>query len=158
MAQMVATYRVPGVFAEEDCGLVSFTFDPAFATNKVIYAGYCTATNRSKVSRFVLGEGAAGLQGAVDVIEFSEPQGTKPWHSVGSMGFDPKGNMWMFHGEFTDSSNAQNQNSLMGKLLRFIPKATGGYDPAPGNAWPSDAARSPAVYAYGFRSPWKAYL
>ena len=155
-AQLVAAYRISGVFAEDDCGLVSVTFDPNFASNNVIYAGYCTATNRSKVSRFVLGPTA--LTGAVDVINFSEPQGTKPWHSIGSLGFDPQGNMWMLHGEFTDSSNAQNQNSTMGKLLRFIPRAAGGYDPAPGNAYPNDPSKSPIVYALGFRSPWRAYL
>jgi hypothetical protein len=156
-ATLIASYKVPNVFAGDDCGLVSFAYDPAFAQNRTIYAAYCTTENRSKVTRFVLGPGA--LTGAADVISFSEPQSSNAWHSVGSIGFDPAGNLWMLHGEFTDTSNAQDPASNLGKLLRLRPRRDQpGFDPAPGNAFPDDPGRSPLVYALGFRSPWRAYL
>ncbi len=156
-ATLQASFQIPGVFAQDDCGLVSFAYDPGFVQNRIIYAAYCTAGNRSKVSRFTFGP--TGLAGAADVITFSEPQGTQPWHSVGSLGFDRGGNMWLLHGEFTDASNSQNPVSTLGKLLRLRPRLDQpGFDPAPGNAFPDDPARSPLVYALGFRSPWRAYL
>ena len=64
----------------------------------------------------------------------------------------------MLHGEFTDATNAQSASSNLGKLLRLRPRRDQpGFDPAPGNAFPDDPARSPLVYAMGFRSPWWAY-
>jgi Glucose / Sorbosone dehydrogenase len=156
-ATLVASYTVPGVFAADDCGFVSFAYDPGFAQNRIIYAAHCSAANRSKVARFTLSP--TGLTGAADVITFSEPDSTNPWHSVGSVGFDPGGNMWLMHGEFTDGSNAQNPASNLGKLLRLRPRRDRpGFDPAPGNAFPDGAGGSPLVYALGFRSPWRAYL
>ena len=155
-ATVLTSYTIAGVFASDDCGLVSFTYDPGFVQNRMIYAAFCTASNRSKVARFTLG--AQGLTGAADVITFSEPQGTSPWHSVGSLGFEPDGTLWMLHGEFTDASNSQSAASNLGKLLRLRPRRDeAGFDPAPGNAFPDDPARSPLVYAMGFRSPWKAF-
>ena len=155
-ATLLRSYNVAGVYAEEDCGFISFALDPGFKDNKVLYAGYCTAANRSKVSRFVLTDSA--LTAGVDVITFSEPDSRNAWHAVGTMGFDPAGNMWMLHGELTDATNSQNQASNLGKLLRFRPRPGGGLDPAPGNPYMGDASKSPLVYAYGFRSPWRGYL
>jgi hypothetical protein len=155
-ATVITSYFIPGVFAQDDCGLVSFAYDPGFAQNRIIYAAYCTASTRSKVARFTLGPD--GLTNAADVITFSEPQGTQPWHSVGSLGFEPDGTMWLLHGEFTDASNAQDPASNLGKLLRLRPRRDQpGFDPAPGNAFTGQPGRSPLVYAMGFRSPWRGY-
>jgi hypothetical protein len=154
-ATLVRGYRVPGVYAEDDCGLVSIALDPGFASNRYVYAGYCSAVNRSRVTRFTIGGDT--LAGAVDVIGFNAPGGNTAWHAVGSMGFDPQGNMWLLHGEFTVSANAQNRNSVLGKLLRIRPNAAGGYTPAPGNAF-AGGGGDPAVYALGLRSPWRGLL
>jgi Glucose / Sorbosone dehydrogenase len=157
-ATLVRRYTVPGVFAEEDCGLISFAFDPDYADNKYLYAAFCTSANRSKVVRFTVGE---TLSVPVDIIEFSEPSSSAAFHSIGSIGFDRDKNMWMLHGEFYNQANAQNLNSTMGKLLRFVPSRApgmGGLQPAPGNPFVGMAGRSPLVYASGFRSPWRGYL
>jgi hypothetical protein len=154
-ATLVRGYRVSGVYAEDDCGLASIALDPGFASNRYVYAGYCSAVNRSRVTRFTIGGDT--LAGAVDVIGFNAPGGNTGWHAVGTMGFDPQGNMWLLHGEFTVSANAQNPNSVLGKLLRIRPGAAGGYTPAPGNAF-AGGGGDPAVYALGLRSPWRGLL
>ena len=150
MAMFLRRYTVPGVFAAEDCGLISFAFDPDYATNKLIYTGHCTAANRSKLARFTVSE---MLTDPVDILVFNEPQ--RPGlASVGSIGFDPKKNLWMLHGEFTDATNAQNLMSNLGKLLRLVPSRVagmGGATPAAGNM----PGGTGLIYAYGLRSPWR---
>lgn len=157
-ATLIRRYTVPNVFAQEDCGLITFAFDPDYQTNKYVYAGYCTSATTSKVARFTVGE---TLTGAVDIISFSEPQSSSAYHTVGTAGFDRDKNMWLLHGEFFRGENAQNLNTPLGKLLRFIPSRTpgmGGNTPAQGNPFIGMAGRNPLVYAYGLRSPWRGYL
>ena len=156
-ASFLRSHQIPGgVYDESDCGLISVAFDPKWQTNRVLYAGYCTSAKSSRVSRYVVTETA--LTSPATLLSFDEPDGSEPWHSIGSMGFDPAGNMWLFHGDFTDDKNSQDPNSNLGKLLRFRPRPGGGVDPAPGNAWPGQPGKSPLVYAMGFRSPWRGYL
>jgi hypothetical protein len=160
-ATFVRRYPVAGVNATGDCGLISFAFDPDFRNNGFVYTGFCTATNASRVVRYTMTETA--FTNPQQIIAFSEPQGTTAWHAIGSMGFDPQGNMWLLHGEFTDSSNSQSASSTMGKLLRLVPSRNptmGGYTPAAGNAYPpgDPMGRNPLIYALGFRSPWRGHL
>jgi Glucose / Sorbosone dehydrogenase len=154
----VRRYTVPGVFAEEDCGLVTIAFDPDYQSNKFLYAGFCTTAKTSKVTRFTVGD---TLAGAVDIINFSEPQSASAFHTVGTIGFDPEKAMWMLHGEFYHAPNAQNLGVPLGKLLRFVPSRTpgmGGNTPRANNPFAGMAGRNPLIYAYGFRSPWRGYL
>ena len=153
-AVLVRRFTVPAVFAEEDCGLISFAFDPDYQNNKHVYAAFCTTANKSKVVRYTVGE---TLTEPVDIIDFSEPSNTSAFHSMGSLGFDRDKNMWLLHGEFYNANNAQNLSSTMGKLLRFVPGKTGGAMPVEGNPFAGMAGRSPLIYAYGFRSPWRGY-
>jgi hypothetical protein len=153
-AVLVRRFTVPAVFAEEDCGLISFAFDPDYQTNKYVYAAFCTTANKSKVVRYTVGE---TLTDPVDILDFSEPSNTSAFHSIGSIGFDRDKNMWLLHGEFYNAANAQNLSSTMGKLLRFVPGKTGGATPAAGNPFAGMAGKSPLIYAYGFRSPWRGF-
>jgi hypothetical protein len=96
------------------------------------------------VARFTVGE---TLADAVDIINFSAPQSTSPFHTVGSIGFDKNKNMWMLHGEFYDQNNAQDLNNPLGKLLRFVPSRTpgmGGNTPAAGKPIHGHARSQPA--------------
>jgi hypothetical protein len=152
---LIRRFTVPNVFAQEDCGLISIAFDPDYQTNKFLYAAHCTTARTSKVARFTVGD---ALTDAVDIINFSEPQSSQAFHSIGSVGFDKGKNMWLLHGEFYDESNAQDLNSPLGKLLRFVPSrmaGMGGHTPASGNPYMGMAGRNPLIYASGLRSPWR---
>jgi glucose/arabinose dehydrogenase len=156
-AVLVRRHTIPGVYAEEDCGLISIVFDPDFQTNKYLYAAMCTTAKSSKVVRYTVGE---TLTDPVDIITFNEPQSSQSFHSIGTVGFDRDKNMWLLHGEFYHAPNAQNLSTTMGKLLRFIPgraAGMGGAMPAPGNPFLDMAGKSPLIYAYGLRSPWRGY-
>jgi hypothetical protein len=152
-AMLVKTFNISGVQTPEDTGLISMAFDPNFATNKFIYLGYGTALTTSELSRFTFTGDA--FDDKVRILNFSSGGGGRGWHSVGSIGFDPMGNLWMLHGEFNTGAPAQNLASNLGKLLRVVPSrmpGMGGFTPAAGNVMNSP------VYARGFRSPWKASL
>jgi len=157
MASLVKSHDIPGVFFNQDCGLISVAFDPQYQSNKLIYLGFCTAANASKLVRYRW-DGEA-LSDPVDIMTWSTTPGRPAYHAIGSIGFESQGIMWLFHGEFENSSAASNLNSNLGKLLRIIPSrqpGEGGYTPAPDNPFVSDPKPKSAVFASGFRSPWRA--
>ena len=157
MATLVKAYDIT-VATGTDCGLISLAFDPDFASNKLIYVGLCTGASASKLVRYKWD--ADALTDPVDIMTWSLPSGPG-YHSIGSMGFDAQGVMWILHGELYTGPQAQNLNTNLGKLLRIIPSRTpaqGGYIPAPDNPFAADAKPRSAIYAWGLRSPWRGVL
>lgn len=155
-ATLKGSFEIP-VYTGDDCGLISVAFPPDFATTNEMYLGYCADFFSSQVSRFTLAEPYTGiLESEVEVIRLNEPNAAHPWHNVGSIGFEPSGVMWALFGEKTVGTNAQDLSKDLGKLLRIIPrKGQTGFDPAPDNPYAGDPTKSPNVFAYGLRSPWK---
>jgi len=155
-ASLVKAYDIPGVFFNQDCGLISLAFDPDYATNKFIYVGYCTAANASRLVRYKWE--ADALTDPVDIMTWSAGGGRPAYHAIGSIGFDPTGALWVFHGEFEDGGQAQSLNSNLGKLLRIIPSrmpGMGGYTTPADNPYAMDPKPKSAIWASGFRSPWR---
>ena len=158
-ATLVKAYDIPGVFFNQDCGLISQVFDPDYATNKFIYVGYCTASNASKLVRYKWD--ADTLSDPVDIMTWSAGAGRPAYHAIGSIGFEPGGVMWIFHGEFEDGPQAPNLNSNLGKLLRIIPSrmpGMGGYTTPADNPFATEPKPKSAIWASGFRSPWRGLL
>jgi hypothetical protein len=158
-ALLVEAFDLGMVDIAQDCGLISSAFDPDFSTNKLVYFGHCTAPKASRVVRYAW-DGNAFTDG-VTIMTWTGAGGPS-WHGIGSMGFDPAGNMWVLHGEFTNTAQAQNMNTNLGKVMRFIPSRTagmGGFKPAPGNPFEMDAnATKSAIYSAGLRSPWRGFI
>jgi hypothetical protein len=166
-ATLVKSFNVPGVNGTADCGLLAMAFDPDFKTNNLIYFGFCTGPRASKLSRFTLVDDTP--TDGVEIMNWDGATGKNAWHSVGSAGFDPMGNLWMMHGEFnsdspgdTAGSRAQSLDTNLGKLVRIIPSRVagmGGYTLPSDNPYATDAnKKKAAIYAYGFRSPWRAIM
>jgi hypothetical protein len=151
-ATLVRTIMFTGVQTPEDIGAIAMTFDPGYEQNKMLYIGYGTGLTSTKVSRVTYNGDA--FTDRVDIMSFTSGGGGRGWHSMGSIGFDPMGNLWILHGEFNTGAPAQNMASPLGKLHRVVPSRTagmGGFTPAAGNAMGS-------IYARGFRSPWRGNL
>lgn len=144
------------VFGEDDCGAVSLAFDPSYADNHFVYVGHCVSATASRITRLTLQEPfAEALASAVTIIEVGDARATRPWHNVGSIGFDDDSVMWALFGEKTLRDTAQDPGVGLGKLLRLVPSRdpeTGGYEPAADN---DSSATDPSIYASGLRSPWK---
>ncbi|HEX6374403.1 MAG TPA: PQQ-dependent sugar dehydrogenase [Allosphingosinicella sp.] len=108
------------------------------------------------------GLGSARLCQVLFTIEHSQFNN----HNGGWMGFGPDGNLYIATGDGGDAgdpqNNAQNTNSLLGKILRIVinPDPFAGaspvfYFPAPGNPFlGGGGARE--VFAYGLRNPFRA--
>jgi glucose/arabinose dehydrogenase len=125
---------VPGVVAGGEGGLLGLAVSPTYAQDQYVYV-YFTAANDNRVTRFRLN--AIGTQ---QVVLGGIPKSTI--HNGGRIAFGPDGNLYAGVGDANVTSNAQNTNSLAGKILRMTP--TGGV-PA-GNPFDN------LVYSYGHRN------
>jgi len=128
-------YKVPGVQARGEGGLLGLALSPGFATDKYVYA-YFTAADDNRIVRFKLGERAAP-----QVIFKGLAKGNI--HNGGRIAFGPDKLLYVGTGETGQRGLAQDKNSPNGKILRLTPDG----QPAPGNPTPG----SP-VYSLGHRN------
>ena len=154
--RLVGKVELANVYGDDDCGAVSLAFDPDFHENRFVYVGHCLTPKSSRITRLSLASDLSGAAASAQtIIDLGDERAGRPWHNVGSLGFDDASVMWAEFGDKTVTSNSQDLSVALGKLLRIIPSREpdgGGYRPAEGN----DAlAAEPSVYARGLRSPWK---
>jgi len=151
-ATLIKSFTLDQINRTQDCGLISFAFDPDFTTNKLIYFGHCDTATSTKISRYTFTGDA--LTDRVDIMTWKRASGTNSWHTIGSIGFDADKNLWVVHGEFTGGAVAQSDTSNLGKLLRLVPSRQAGM----GGSMPAPGTSPIGVWAKGFRSPWRAFL
>jgi glucose/arabinose dehydrogenase len=162
-ATRLAQIAVPNVYSHLECGLLSLAFDPDFASNGYFYVGSCTSLTDNAIQRLTwTPENYEAIpDSAVEIISGGDPVTERPWHNIGSMGFDDAGVLWALFGEKTKQYNSQDTGTLLGALVRVIPSRepdVGGWEPAPDNPFADGVDGHPAVYAWGLRSPWRGFL
>jgi hypothetical protein len=162
-ATLLGSYDVKGVYSEADCGLLSLAFDTHFADNHFVYLGYCISLQYSRIARHTLTTGDGGsIDEGQEVITVGDSNAIAAWHNVGSMGFDPEGNLWAVFGDKALTGSSQDTTHNLGALIRIAPTTGEGgavpYTIPSSNPFFGDSTRSQAIYAYGLRSPWRATL
>lgn len=161
-AERLGGFVLPDVYTSSDCGAISMTFDPDFSRNRLLYVGLCKSRYWSAIFRLELGadfDYDAVVGTMAEVIEVGHPEAANPWHNVGSIGFDPQGNLWAVFGDKTVPDSAQDLASNLGSIIRIVPDRSpggSGYVAAEDNPFYGDPDRSWDIWAYGLRSPWKA--
>jgi glucose/arabinose dehydrogenase len=120
------------------------TPDPSAATtldSGWVYA-YFTAASDNRIVRMPLtgAAGSVGLGAAEDVLTGIPAAGN---HNGGRLGVGPDGMLYATAGDAGNSANAQDLDSLGGKILRMTP--TGDV--------PADNPFGSLVYSYGHRNP-----
>jgi glucose/arabinose dehydrogenase len=109
----VTVATVPGVVPSGEGGLLGLAASPTYAQDNYLYA-YLTAASDNRIVRFRL----------------SAPQTVEPVltglakasiHNGGRIAFGPDGMLYAGVGDAGTTSNAQNQQSLNGKILRMKP-------------------------------------
>ena len=133
-AQPVEVARVPGVVPAGEGGLLGIAISPTFAADNLVYA-YFTAGTDNRIVRFRLDD-----PGSPQAILTGIPKGTI--HDGGRIAFGPDGNLYAGAGDAGQTANAQNPNSLGGKILRIRPDGS----VPPGNPFGT------VVYTLGHRN------
>lgn len=150
-----------------DSGLQSIALDPDFAQNGYFYLWHAT------------GEGSPGWDGkpvnrltrytydlvtrSVDAASAAIILDDVPWnqiHNGGGLIFDDAGNLFISTGDTAGPldparNNAQDYESLGGKLLRIRPQPQGGYTIPQDNPYVGMSDYRPEIYAAGFRNPFR---
>jgi glucose/arabinose dehydrogenase len=128
-------YRMPGVQASGEGGLLGLAVARDYAQTRWVYA-YYTAAKDNRIARFRLGSN----ERPEVIFEGITKAGN---HNGGRIAFGPDGMLYVGTGDAALPSRAQDPDSPNGKILRLTPDG----DPAPGNP----TAGSP-VWSMGHRN------
>jgi glucose/arabinose dehydrogenase len=125
-----------------ESGLMGIALDPDFWSNGFVYVYYSYQDQGRLWNRLVRLVDRNG-RGEVDRVLLDRIPGASI-HDGGRVKFGPDGKLYLTVGDAAAGENAQNPNSLNGKILRLNPDGT----VPPDNPFPG----SP-VYALGLRNP-----
>jgi len=159
-------------------GLLGFAVDPNFDKNQNIYATYNAAkedgSSVERLSRFKWKEGKLDNSSEEILWEYHIDQNC--CHTGGDLEFGNNGELFVSTGDnsnpFTEEGygpldmredaaksdalrGAGNTQDFRGKVLRIIPKETGGYDIPKGNLFSDPKDGRPEIYVMGTRNAYK---
>ncbi|MDN3693863.1 PQQ-dependent sugar dehydrogenase [Chryseobacterium tructae] len=143
-------------------GLLGLAFHPQYSTNEYFFVYYNNTAGNIVLARYSVNPtnpDVADPNSEKILLNIVKPFAN---HNGGSIHFAPDGKLWVVTGDGggagDPNNNAQNKNSLLGKMLRIDVNAT---DPTPYNI-PSDnpfvgagVDGADEVWAYGLRNAWK---
>ncbi|MEV6768309.1 PQQ-dependent sugar dehydrogenase [Nocardia sp. NPDC051030] len=132
-AEPEQVYRVPGVSAAGEGGLLGIAISPTYTDDHYVYA-YFTAASDNRIVRFK-------FDGDPEVIYSGIAKAST--HDGGRIAFGPDGMLYAGTGDAGQGARSQDPASPNGKILRLTPEGA----PAPGNPTPG----SP-VYSLGHRN------
>ncbi len=127
-------YRVEGVSAGGEGGLLGLAVDPQYAQNQYVYA-YFTAADDNRIVRFKLTDDRPRV-----IFDGIDKAGN---HNGGRIAFGPDGMLYVGTGDAGDGDQSQDPDDVNGKILRITRDGR----PAPGNP----VASSP-IWSLGHRN------
>ena len=141
-------------------GLLSVAFPPDYASTGLFYVYFTNNGGDNEIDEFSTAPGGLTAEPSSQrqVLLFNHPG--QPNHNGGQLEFGPDGLLYAGTGDGGGAGdrpdNAQNPNSLLGKLLRIDPRAQGGrpYTSPPSNPFANGGGR-PEVYSLGLRNPFR---
>lgn len=145
-------------------GLLGLAFAPDFPTSKLVYVTWTDKSNSVVLAEYRAN--GSVLDPSTKRVVMTIP---KPFdnHNAGTIRFGSDGFLYMSVGDGGTGiaagtgadlyDHAQNLGSLLGKILRIDPRASGAdpYSIPPGNPFASTPGARPEIWAYGLRNPWK---
>ncbi len=135
--------------ATGDRGLIGIAFDPDFGVaNHYVYFYYTGLDLLNHLVRFDASTDV-GTEGPVTI--FQTESLSQQLHVGGSIRFGPDGKLYFAVGDNGYPANAQDLRNPHGKILRIN---SDGSVP-PDNPFVGQAGKLGAIWAYGFRNPWR---
>jgi glucose/arabinose dehydrogenase len=138
-------------------GLLGLAFHPAYAQNGQFYVNYTDRKGDSVIARFIVSGNDANHADPGSEEQLMHIRQPYANHNGGSVVFGPDGYLYLGLGDGGSAGdpkgNAQSLNTRLGKILRI--------DVASGNPYaipaenPFTKARTPEIWAYGLRNPWR---
>jgi glucose/arabinose dehydrogenase len=140
-----------------EAGLLSVAFHPAYPRNRSFFVFYSNNDGNIQVDRFRSrrGQPARANRGSRrTVIEIPHPSNR---HFGGQLRLGPGGFLYLTTGDGSRGGdaeeNAQDKRSLLGKLLRIIPRPRGGHRSPPTNPFVGERGHN-QIFSLGLRNPW----
>ena len=140
-------------------GLLGLAFHPQFATNGRLFVSYTRvpdgATVVAEFRALPLGSNTANPASEQVLLTVPQPFAN---HNGGMIEFGPDGRLYIGRGDGGSAddpmNNAQNPQSLLGKILRIDVDAGVPYAVPPDNPF-AQGGGQPEIYALGFRNPFR---
>ncbi|GLZ28912.1 hypothetical protein Lesp02_11020 [Lentzea sp. NBRC 105346] len=135
--------------ATGDRGLIGIAFDPGFGVaNHFVYFYYTGHDLLNHLVRFDASEDV-GQDGPFQLFQTSSP--SQLLHVGGSIRFGPDGKLYFAVGDNGQPEKSQQLDNPHGKLLRINPDGS----IPPDNPFAGQPGKLGAIWAYGFRNPWR---
>jgi glucose/arabinose dehydrogenase len=147
-------------------GLLSMALSPDYATDGLFYVFYTGTDSDLHIDEFTSNGDTADPATRREVLEINHPGQTN--HNGGQLQFGPDGYLYASTGDGggggDPGENAEDIDSLLGKILRFDPAGAGDgdYSVPPTNPFADPAGCGAAVqdgcdeiWSYGLRNPWR---
>lgn len=153
---------VTGIAAGGEQGLLSLAFHPDYKTNGYFFVYYTNAAGAIEIARYQVQSGNPNLADpATKTVLLTIPK-TEVEHNGGKLNFGPDGYLYFATGDGggvgDPDNNAQNGNSLLGKMIRIdVNNFTTPpyYSIPPTNPFIGATDTLHTIYAFGLRNPWR---
>ncbi len=140
-------------------GLLGLAFHPNYAENGYFYVNYYSTNARTIVARYSVNPNnpnQALSNSAVVLLNIQQPFSN---HNGGHIEFGPDGYLYVGMGDGGSAGDpqnlAQNNNSLLGKMLRLDVDGGDPYAIPADNPFIGNASVLDEIWATGLRNPWK---
>ena len=150
------TARVGSAGSEQ--GLLGLAFHPRYALNRQVFVNYTDTAGNTVIARYTARiDGAVLLPDSEEVIlRVAQPAAN---HNGGWLGFGPEGALYVALGDGGGAGdqfgNAQNPESLLGKILRIDVDSARPYAIPLTNPFVGRAGFRSEIWAFGLRNPWR---
>jgi hypothetical protein len=151
------------VLAGSERGLLGLAFHPLYAGNGRFFVYYTRADDGTIVLSEYRVSGNPDVAGTAEKVLLTIPHPTYANHNGGMLAFGPDGYLYAGVGDGGGGNdplnNAQNLNTLLGKILRIDINPPSGsslpYISPPDNPFAGATAGRDEIFAYGMRNPWR---
>ncbi|MDP9177545.1 MAG: PQQ-dependent sugar dehydrogenase [Gemmatimonadota bacterium] len=146
------------VHSDAEQGLLSMAFHPAYKSTGYFFVYFLDRNRHIRIERFrvTADPDVADPASGRTILSINKPG----WeHNGGLIRFGPDGMLYIGTGDGGNrprfARNAQDPQSLLGKMLRVDVNDEAGYKIPSGNAFPPGGNARPEIWAVGLRNPWR---